>query len=78
MEEKVKALKEVKDKDDTEGIKKAMDALSEAIQKVGAAMYQNTPPPDASAAQPGEQAPGSTPNPGAEQGPVDAEYKEVK
>src|SRR5581483_5433282 len=35
VEEKVKALKDVKDKDDIDAIKKAMDALSEAIQKVG-------------------------------------------
>ncbi len=40
VEEKIKALKEVKDKDDIDDIKKAMDALSEAIQKVGAAMYR--------------------------------------
>ena len=49
-QEKIDALKAVKDKDDVDGIKKAMDELSAAIQKVGAAMYQQeapkTPPVD--------------------------------
>jgi molecular chaperone DnaK len=80
VEEKIKALKEVKDKDDTESIKKAMDALSDAVQKVGAAMYQTPQTPGGetgqASSQPGEQSQGG--NPGAEQGPVDAEYKEVK
>ncbi|MCL5009289.1 MAG: Hsp70 family protein, partial [Patescibacteria group bacterium] len=77
VEDKVKALKEVKDKDDTESIKKAMDALSDAVQKVGAAMYQSNPPAgEAGAGQPGPQA--GAGQPGSEQGPVDADYKEVK
>ena len=76
VEEKVKALKDVKDKDDTEAIKKAMDALSDAVQKVGAAMYQGTQP----GAQPEAGAPqgDSGTQPGQDKGPVDAEYKEVK
>ncbi len=76
VEEKVKSLKEVKDKDDTEAIKKAMDALSDAIQKVGAAMYQGTQP----ASQPEAGAPQGDggAQPAADKGPVDAEYKEVK
>ena len=81
VEEKIKALKEIKDKDDVEAIKKAIDALSEAVQKVGAAMYE------------GQQSAGSSTQPGAansasdnanpsagsgpSQGPVDAEFKEV-
>ncbi|MBI2607398.1 MAG: molecular chaperone DnaK [Candidatus Doudnabacteria bacterium] len=39
--EKIEALKTVKDKPELEPIKKAMDELSQAIQKVGAAMYEN-------------------------------------
>ncbi len=63
--EKLDALKAVKDKDDVEAIKKALDELSAAIQKVGAAMYQQGP----------EQAPGAGPETGTEskEGPVDAE-----
>jgi len=84
VEEKIKALKEVKDKDDVDALKKAMDALSEAIQKVGAAMYEAS----GSANQQSAGQPGPTPtgddkkdNPstgsGPNGGPVDAEYKEV-
>ncbi len=58
VEAKIAALKEVKDKNDLDAIKKASDELSAAIQKVGAAMYQ--------------QAPGAQ-EAGAQQGPVDAE-----
>ncbi len=44
IEEKIKALKDVKDKDDKDAIQKAHDELSEAIQKVGAKMYEGTQP----------------------------------
>jgi molecular chaperone DnaK len=42
--EKLEALKAVKDKPELDPIKKALDELSASIQKVGAAMYQQTPP----------------------------------
>lgn len=41
-QEKIDALKSIKDKDDVEAIKKALDELSAVIQKVGAAMYQQS------------------------------------
>ncbi len=64
-QEKLDALKVVKDKDDVEAIKKALDELSAAIQKIGASMYQQGP----------EQAQGANPEASAEnkEGPVDAE-----
>jgi len=64
-QEKLDALKAIKDKDDIEAIKKALDELSAAIQKVGASMYQQGP----------EQAQGANPEASAEnkEGPVDAE-----
>jgi molecular chaperone DnaK len=40
VEEKVEALKKVKDGEDLEAIKKAFDELGEVIQKVGAEMYK--------------------------------------
>jgi molecular chaperone DnaK len=40
---KLDALKAIKDNDDIEPLKKAIDELSAAIQKVGAAMYQQQP-----------------------------------
>jgi molecular chaperone DnaK len=66
---KITALKSVKDGEDLEAIKKAMDELSAAIQKVGAAMYQNpeTPPTDG-AAGPAEEKKDKD-----GEGPVDAE-----
>jgi molecular chaperone DnaK len=41
-QEKIDELKGLKDKEDIDAIKKSMDELSAAIQKVGAAMYQQT------------------------------------
>ncbi len=50
-EEKLEALKKLKDSEDVEAIKKAADELATVAQKVGAAMYQQqqqaqTPPQD--------------------------------
>lgn len=40
IEEKIEALKKVKDSDNVEQIKKASEELSQAIQKVGSALYK--------------------------------------
>ncbi|GAI05596.1 unnamed protein product, partial [marine sediment metagenome] len=40
IEEKIEALKKVKDSDNVEQIKKASEELSQAIQKVGSALWQ--------------------------------------
>ncbi len=75
VEEKIKALKEVKDKDDSTAIQTAMQSLSDAVQKVGAAMYaqqqtesSNQTTESATDAQTGSSQDAST---------VNAEYKEV-
>jgi molecular chaperone DnaK len=77
VEEKMEALKKVKDSDDVEDIKKKTDELSQAIQKVGAQMYQQTQeqtPPQA-----GEQPQGGTPPQGdGEQPQQDEENKDDK
>jgi molecular chaperone DnaK len=73
VESKVTALKEVKDKDDIEAIRKAMDELSSAIQKVGASMYES------SSAEVKEGQEGTKDaSKSADDKPVDAEYSEVK
>jgi molecular chaperone DnaK len=78
VEEKIKALKDVKDKDSVEEIKKALDALSEAIQKVGAAMYEaGNPQAGVQAEGSSQQSAGATPGDKKDNGPVDAEFKEV-
>lgn len=86
-EEKIKALKDIKDKDDIGAIKKAIDELSEAIQKVGAAMYKQeagakskeagneTGESGQSSTETGQSAPDNQKS--ENKGPVDAEYKEV-
>lgn len=76
VEAAMKELKEVKDKDDLEIMRTKMQALSDIIQKVGAAMYQQGGDQDNSGAT-GSQSAGPTNNSGSDQGPVDAEYKEV-
>jgi molecular chaperone DnaK len=40
VEEKIKALREVKDKDDKEAIKKATEELSQSAQKIGEILYK--------------------------------------
>lgn len=71
VNDKVEALKAVKDKDDVTIIKTAMDDLSNTIQKVGSKMYQQQP----SEGTPGPDAPNNEQK--TEQGPVDAEFKDV-
>ncbi|MBI2473395.1 molecular chaperone DnaK [Candidatus Uhrbacteria bacterium] len=71
VEEKIAALKTVKDTDDHEAIKKAADALSESAQKVGAKMYQA----DQAAGQPQTGEPTSEPQ---KDEPIDAEFEEKK
>ncbi len=71
VEEKIAALKAVKDTDDHEAIKKAADALSESAQKVGAKMYQA----DQAAGQTQTEQP-QTETPKDQ--PIDAEFEEKK
>lgn len=82
VEEKVKVLKEVKDKEDTTAIQTALQALSDAIQKVGAAMYAEAKPesgstnPSSAEATAGEQESGAASGNADGNPTVDAEFKE--
>lgn len=72
VEEKIEALKAVKDGDDHEAIKKAADELSTAAQAVGAKMYE---------AKSAESAQSGNPNEASEEKkdePIDAEFTEKK
>ncbi len=73
-EEKLEALKKLKDSEDVEAIKKAADELATVAQKVGAAMYQQQ-----QAEQPAEQpkADESSEEPKADQ-PKEADFEEKK
>jgi len=68
----LKALKEVKDKDDLEAIKKAADELSKAAQVVGAKMYQAGQAPGAANPNPGDQ------EPKKDEGPIEGEVVDDK
>ncbi|KKW32821.1 MAG: Chaperone protein DnaK [Candidatus Uhrbacteria bacterium GW2011_GWA2_52_8d] len=70
VEEKIEALKAVKDSDDHEAIKKAADELSTAAQAVGAKMYQQE------AGKGGEGSEGGKEEKKDE--PIDAEFEEKK
>ncbi|MAF24098.1 molecular chaperone DnaK [bacterium] len=71
VQEKIDALKKIKDGDDVEAIKKATDELSQAAQKIGSALYGNQP------GQPGAEAPVGKPG-GEKAEPAKAEVKEDK
>ncbi len=68
--EKIDALKAAKEKDSAEDIKKAIDELSAAIQKVGAAMYQQggsgTGGSETGGGSAGSSEAGAGPNPGGD------------
>lgn len=66
--DKVEDLKKVKEGEDKDLIKRNYDALSEAIQKVGAAMYQHQQPAGSAETKESNQ----------ESGPVEGQYEEVK
>lgn len=61
--EKLVALKDVKDGDDTQVIKTASEELSKAAQKIGEAMYQNTPGADQAQAGQEDKAEPVSPDP---------------
>lgn len=68
LEEKVDAVKKLKDGEDIEALKTAADDLSKEAQRVGAAFYQQQAP--------GADASGTAA--GASEGPKDAEFTEKK
>ncbi len=70
VETAITALKDAKEKEDVDEIQKKLQALSEAVQKVGAAMYEKQPG-DVGTVDPSEK---EIP---ADDKPVDAEYTEV-
>jgi molecular chaperone DnaK len=77
VEEKLAAVKAVKDGNDLDALKKAMDELSGAIQKVGAAMYQQGAPGAAQAGPDAAAGGNAQPGAGADDAPVDAEFEDV-
>ncbi len=73
VEDKITAVKGVKDKDDKAAIETAAKALSDAMQKIGSAMYQE----GSQKSDVGGQKSGGDESK-KDKGPVDAEFKEKK
>ena len=74
IEEKIEELKKIKEGNDIEAIKKAADELSQAAQKVGAAMYEaqkNAPAADSAA-------PGGAPSEDKKEEPIEGEVVDDK
>jgi molecular chaperone DnaK len=69
VESKVQAVRSALQGTDNNAIRRATQELSDAMQKLGAAVYQQQPPPPPS----GETPPGK----GGEEGTVEGEFKEV-
>jgi molecular chaperone DnaK len=78
-EDSAKKLREVMASEDTETIKKATEELTTVLQGIGAAAYQQTPPPAGDAGDPGagpSDPTGDQQKPGGED-VVDGEFKSV-
>ena len=74
VQDSLEAVRKVKDSDDEPAIRKAVEALSQAVQKIGAAAYQQQP----GAAQAGpEPAGGDGPKPAGEGDVIDGEVKDA-
>ncbi|MDA3840102.1 MAG: molecular chaperone DnaK [Patescibacteria group bacterium] len=70
LEEKLEALKKVKDSDDVEAIKAKMEELNTIAQKIGAAMYQQPDQAGTEAPKEGEE------EKNEKEGPVEGEFEE--
>ena len=80
VESKVQAVRSALQGTDIEALRTASQELSDAMQRVGSAVYgQQQPPPSGGETPPGEEAPpeGETPGKGEEEGTVEGEFREV-
>ncbi|MBI2484279.1 molecular chaperone DnaK [Candidatus Uhrbacteria bacterium] len=68
IEDQLEALKKVKDGDDINAVKQALETVNQTVSKIGASLYQ----------QSGEQAPGAEPQQGDSSGESDQEKKDEK
>ncbi|MBU0540689.1 molecular chaperone DnaK, partial [Patescibacteria group bacterium] len=74
VEEKIEALKKLKDTEDVEAMKKAGEELAEAAQKIGAAMYEQSK----QAAGNAEQGAPEEPKEESKEEPKEGEFEEKK
>jgi len=73
VEEKIENLKKIKDNNDLDAIKKAIEELSAEIQKVGAEMYQKT---EETKKEVTEEPEIENSSPAGEKGPIEGEFEE--
>jgi len=79
VEEKMEALKKVKDGDDKDAIKKATEELSAEMQKIGQAAYQQQTPPQGAEGQANQAPPeGEKKEDEKKEETVEGEYEDVK
>ena len=76
---KIAAVKSALSGSDIEQVKRASQELSEALQKVGAAVYQQAgaPPPPPGGEEPGGEEPGGEEPGKGDEGTVEGEFREV-
>ncbi len=72
LEGKIAAVKQALQGSDVEALRRAMQELSESMQKLGSAVYGQEPPTGEEAPPPGE-----TPPPKEDEGTVEGEFREV-
>ena len=79
VEGKIAAVRSALQGTDIENLKRATQELSEAMQKIGAAVYGQQPPPSGGEAPPEGEAPegGETPPGKEDEGTVEGEFREV-
>ncbi|MFC2056630.1 molecular chaperone DnaK [Chloroflexota bacterium] len=78
VEGKVQAVRSALQGTDIEAVRQTTQELNEVLQKVGAAIYQQQPPPGAEPSPPGETPSGEEVPPGQEgEGTVEGEFREV-
>jgi len=76
VEGKINAVRSALQGTDYDAIKRANSDLSDALQKIGAAVYQQTPPPGGAGPQQDDTSGGEAPRP-PEDGAVEGEFREV-
>jgi molecular chaperone DnaK len=74
-EDKIAALRSTLQGSDLEAIRKASQELNDTMQKIGAAVYQQQPPPGTEPPPPGEETPPG--KEGGDEGTVEGEFREV-
>ncbi len=74
VEGKIAAVRSALQGSDIEAIRQATQELNSAMQKIGAAIYQQQPPPSAEPPPPSGEAP---PDKGEDEGTVEGEFREV-